>query len=956
MFNISLIKWTIHFIRYRFRLGVLLVLGLGLLVSTFSPASGSRLFVQTTAQPDYKAGEVLVKWKPGMAGMAMGVLEAEYNAVLQRELEGIGVQVWQVPAGKELEVVKSLNADPRVEYAEPNYLYRAFILPNDPGYPNQWGLTKVNAPTAWDTTTGDASIVIAVIDTGIDENHPDLKGKIWQNPNEIPGNNIDDDGNGYVDDVNGYDFCSECPGSGGTNPHDLNGHGTHVSGIAAAITNNGTGVAGISWGAKILPIRVLDASGGNGKNTDLIDGINYAWQNGAKVINLSLGGINYSQSVQDAVNAAYANGALVVAAMGNSRDEGNPTMYPAALNHVFAVSATTRNDTYAYYSQYGNHVDIAAPGGEMSFLGDSNGIFSTLPTYDHFLHTEYGYAKNYDYLQGTSQATPMVSGLAALVWSVNPSLTPDEVEAIIENTAVDLGPAGWDQNYGWGRIDAAAALAATGIHAPTLAVISNPDGDGNYTLDWDDVAYATSYKLQEDDNISFSSPSTIYTGAASQYNVSGRGAGTWYYRVKAVNGSLTSSWSNIRSTTVKPDAPALYAIDNADKDGDYLISWSNPHAADGFTLQEDDNPGFTSPVERYMGDETEYQLTGQDGGTWYYRVRAYNEGGNSPWSTTHQVDVDPPPYGAPTLQNINNPEHDGVFTVTWSSVVSATGYILERTADTYFAHPQMVYSGTMTQTQVSEHPAGKWLYRVRATGPDGKGPWSNAKQVQVDARVFMPLLFLNAVTDFDTQFNGSSSEGWVIHNGAWDVGGGTFSTEGVAFEWASASYPAEYTDFDYSVRMMRQGCADCANALFVRGTPEPLGTYMRWDAFYAFEYTASGYYAVFKRQNGVVSSIKDWTAHASIHQGASWNSLRVVLNGANMWFYINNTLVWSGTDAGISRGRVGVGIYQDGSNGNMLKVDWAKLTMLNTAMNLPAVDSGLDALPVKGERMNKYQR
>jgi len=213
-----------------------------------------------------------------------------------------------------------------------------------------------------------------------------------------------------------------------------------------------------------MPIRVLDDYG-SGWDSDIIQGITWAYEHGADILNLSLGGPGYSQSMQDAINSAHAAGCLIVAAMGNCRDEckigdetyDNPTSYPAANSNVFAVAATNQADTYAYYSQYGPHCDIAAPGGEPGH-DSTTGIYSTMPTGNVYLTTRYSYSNNYDFLQGTSQATPYVSGLAALVWAVHPGFTPDEVQVIIESTAVDLGSPGWDEDYGHGRIDALAAV------------------------------------------------------------------------------------------------------------------------------------------------------------------------------------------------------------------------------------------------------------------------------------------------------------------------------------------------------------------------------------------------------------------------------------------------------------------------------------------------------------------
>ena len=173
--------------------------------------------------------------------------------------------------------------------------------------------------------------------------------------------------------------------------------------------------------------------------------------------------------------------------------------------------------------------------------------------------------------------------------------------------------------------------------APVLAPISSPDGDSSYLVDWNDVTGATSYTLQEDDNSSFTSPTLRYTGANSQYQVTGQAAGTWYYRVRAGNAGGDSPWSNVQSTSVIPAAPVLLPISNADGNGDYLVDWNDATGATSYTLQEDDNPSFNSPGERYAGPNTQYQITAQPGGTWYYRVRASNAGGDSPWTNVESV-------------------------------------------------------------------------------------------------------------------------------------------------------------------------------------------------------------------------------------------------------------------------------------------------------------------------------
>jgi len=679
---------------------------------------------RSTVAGEFKPGEVIVKFKDGVSGSSVDGAPSRYNATQLRSLYGGQVGLWRVPEGQELAVVAQLNTDPLVEYAEPNYVYYAFGTPNDPGFGKQWAHAKMQSAAAWNISTGSTGIVIAIVDTGIDETHPDLAGKI----------------------VSGWDYVD-----GDNDPHDLNGHGTHVAGIAAAVTNNGIGVAGMDWQARIMPVRVLDSLG-RGYASDIISGIGWAYQHGADVINLSLGGPGYSQAMQDAINNAHTAGSLVVAAMGNCRIYDppncgdNPTEYPAAYDNVMAVAATGPTDTYAYYSQYGAHCDIAAPGGAMGYLHDPDGIYSTLPTYPVVL-TQIGYYQSYDYLQGTSMATPYVAGLAALVWSVDPTLTPDQVQTTIEDNAVELGAPGWDSTYGWGRIDAVTTLqAALPVPAPpALAPIDNPERDGNYLVDWNDVPSAASYTLQQDDASTFPSPTLRYSGPSSQFSVSNQGGGTWFYRVLASNAAGDSLWSNTESVTVivPPAAPILYAISNPTSDDAYQISWSAVVDATGYRLEQANNPSFTSSVVRYAGTAVQYNVTAQPNGTWYYRVLAYNSAGDSPWSNAQSTTVTVLALPAPLLNPISNSDGDGQYNVTWSIASGATSYTLEQSRSSYFETSTEVYSGGDTQYPVTNQPGGTWYYRVRAFGPAGKSPWSNQRSVNVTAWVYLPLLVRN---------------------------------------------------------------------------------------------------------------------------------------------------------------------------------------------------------------------
>jgi subtilisin family serine protease len=266
---------------------------------------------------------------------------------------------------------------------------------------------------------------------------------LWINTGEVSGAlGIDDDGNGYADDVHGWSFID-----GGS--HDIDdgyNHGTHVAGIAAAASSNGLGIAGVCWKCRLMILKVLDSTG-NGTYSDVAEAVMYAVNNGAKIINLSLGGTPYNQELEDAVEYAYTHNVLVVAAVGNY---GGSVLYPAAYERTFAVAATDQDDQHASYSNRGPQVDVSAPG---------SSIYSTCIRAGYCTKT------------GTSMSTPHVSGLAGLIWSKHYTYTVSSVEKLIIGTAVDIQDAGWDEETGWGRIDAQRALSGTVyvVHLPLLS-------------------------------------------------------------------------------------------------------------------------------------------------------------------------------------------------------------------------------------------------------------------------------------------------------------------------------------------------------------------------------------------------------------------------------------------------------------------------------------------------------
>ncbi len=291
---------------------------------------------------------------------------------------------------------------------EPNYIVETTRSADDPYLGSLWGMSAINAPGAWDINTGSSGVTVAVVDTGIEYTHPDLAANIAINAAEVPSNGLDDDQNGFVDDVYGYDFINN-----DANPMDDNFHGTHCAGTIGAVGNNGVGVVGVAWNVKLLPVKVLSGTG-SGSIATVAAGINYAVSRGVKIVSMSLGTSSYSQTLEDAVKNAKQHGTLIVAAAGNSGQNSDLyPLYPAAStqDNVISVAASTQTDGLASFSNFGaNSVDLAAPGVN---------IFSTT------------LSQGYTYASGTSMATPHVAGMAAILTSVNSSLTYADIKSAL---------------------------------------------------------------------------------------------------------------------------------------------------------------------------------------------------------------------------------------------------------------------------------------------------------------------------------------------------------------------------------------------------------------------------------------------------------------------------------------------------------------------------------------------
>lgn len=341
-------------------------------------------------------------------------------------------------------VASVISKSNEIEWAEPKFLYELEFTPNDPSYATQWNLSKIQASLAWDINKGDTNIVIGIVDTGTDWDHPDLSVNIWKNKDEVAGNSVDDDGNGFIDDIRGWDFGG-LTGTPDNNPiEDRPDHGTHVSGIASAVTNNSLGIASIGYKCKIMPVKTSQDNIRSGLGQALIafgyEGIVYAADNGAKIINCSWGGGAYSIFGQETINYAVSQGSLVVAAAGNSGGQNNN--YPSGYNFVLSVASTNSDDTKSSFSTYGTTVDVSAPG---------NAIYSTWQN------------DTYATLSGTSMSTPLTAGLAALVASQFPNYIALQIgeQVRVNSDNIDGINPNYQKLIGKGRINAYKSLVTT---------------------------------------------------------------------------------------------------------------------------------------------------------------------------------------------------------------------------------------------------------------------------------------------------------------------------------------------------------------------------------------------------------------------------------------------------------------------------------------------------------------
>ena len=606
---------------------VLLVLSLlALLVLITAAPAGAAPPAPIPPDAEYAPDAVMVKFKPGTPAAERASARAAVGGEKGQDYSLVpGLERVSVPPGMSVaESVEAFSRLPSVEYAEPDYVVHAVGTPNDPSFASLWGMSNIKAPSAWDTFTGDPSFVVADIDTGIDYNHPDLAANIWTNPGEV-ADGQDNDGNGYVDDIHGWDFAY-----GDNNPFDGKGHGTHTSGTVGAVGNNLEGVVGVNWNVKLMALKFLDDSG-SGYTSGAVSALNYAVAKGVKVSNNSWGGGGYSSSLYNAINnARLLAGHLFIAAAGNNGANNDTALfYPASYNldNIISVAAIDINDNKASFSNYGvTSVDLGAPGVS---------ILSTTPNN--------GYAS----YSGTSMATPHVAGVVALVYARNPGWNYSQVRDRVLTTVRPVSSMAGKTVTG-GVVDAAAALGGSTPPAAPAApsdLTAAAASSSQINLAWSDKSSnEDGFKIERCQGANctnFAQIATVGAGVTA-YSNAGLAASTSYsYRVRAYNaGGGNSDYSSPASATTQaaptvPSPPTNLVATPVSKSQINLTWADNSNNETGFEIERCQGATCTNfkRIASVASGVTAYSNTGLKSRTAYrYRVRAVNAAGASAYS------------------------------------------------------------------------------------------------------------------------------------------------------------------------------------------------------------------------------------------------------------------------------------------------------------------------------------
>ncbi|GCA70259.1 thermophilic serine proteinase [Microcystis aeruginosa NIES-2519] len=713
---------------------------------TAAPVTSELKPAATSTIAPHAPNQLIVKFKQGIATAQAAQFHSLFGAVKTQKIKLTGAEIWKLSGSLSVEkILAQHGSNPIFEYIEPDYIVTKGTIspqatfPNDPSFNQLWGLhntgqsggtadADIDAPEAWDIQTGDPNLVIGVIDTGVDYNHQDLVGNIWTNPGEIAGDGIDNDGNGYIDDIRGWDFAYN-----DNDPSDVHGHGTHVSGTIAGKGNNGVGVTGVAWNAKIMPLKFLDDTG-SGSTSNAIKAINYATDKGVKLTNNSWGGGGYSQALYDAINAAGQAGALFIASAGNSAQNTDTSpSYPASYNldNIISVASTTRTDSLSSFSNYGlTSVDLGAPG---------SAIYSTTPN------------NTYATYSGTSMASPHVTGAAALLWSQNPTWTAQQVKNTLMNTGDSIAALAGKTVSGK-RLNVFNALAAANLPSVTVSVSpASVQEDGTTNL-----VYTFTRT-----NLNLSSPLTVNFGASGIANAVPVGSDPADYNVLTGSGVTFDPTTKLGTVTfaagattatveVAPIADTIAEIADetvalAVNSGTGYIGGS-PGTATGTIVSEETLPIFSNPNPITIPDggtsspyPSTINVSGLSGNINSLKVTLTN------LSHTWPDDIDVllvGPTGAKALLMSDVGGSDGVSNVTLTFEPTATSFLPDsglitsgsykatdfETSDIFNSPAPAGPYGTDFSVFNNTNPNGTWsLYVVDDESPDGgtiAGGWS----------------------------------------------------------------------------------------------------------------------------------------------------------------------------------------------------------------------------------------
>jgi subtilisin family serine protease len=421
-----------------------------IVATTLLAAAASASAFQSGGDLPVHPSRLLVKVKKGAKAEDIAAAHARVGGKVLKDLPQIGWQIVEVKAGRNFAAQEMYSHEPAFERADLDHARKVASTPNDPYWPYEWHMVDIKADQAWNTVKGDPSVVVAVMDTGMDHTHPDLAPNAWTNPGEIPGNGIDDDGNGYIDDVYGWDFAY-----GDNDPNDNYGHGTACAGIVAAAQDNSIGMSGVAPKCRLVGIKAANDSGYFYDSAN-VPAFVYIADMGFKVVSMSFYADQVTPAERDAVDYCWSKGVVLVAAAGN--DSHVLPYYPGAYEHVISVAATDGADNRAWFSDYGSWVDVAAPGVS---------LVATVPGG--------GYTTGF---AGTSGATPHVAGLAALLFAAKPGATNAEVRAALEDTAHATVDPNLGEYTNYGRIDCKAAVdrinGVTSGSAPARLLFASP--------------------------------------------------------------------------------------------------------------------------------------------------------------------------------------------------------------------------------------------------------------------------------------------------------------------------------------------------------------------------------------------------------------------------------------------------------------------------------------------------